>query len=122
MIAIRDYAGRHLGWAAGVIDLASPEAEEMGGKDPRAPLTLATLLVRGGRLNVGHTFAAADPDAPIWLEERPVTPSSEWYQDFRCDHCVTKSILVYQHGATWLIFEHTRSCRWLRRIARTYPR
>lgn len=103
------------------IDLVNGGPEELGGKDPRAPLTLGTLLVRGS-LRVGHTFAAADPDAPIWMEERPVTPDSEWYRDFRCDWCVTKSNIAYQHGQTWMILEHRRGCRWLRKIAKKYPR
>jgi len=119
-VTVTDDTGRITGYAASVIDLAEPEPE-MAGKDPRAPLTLGTLLVRGC-LRVGHTFDAADDNAPIWLEERPVLPGSEWYRDFRCDQCVTKSNIAYQHGATWMILEHTRSCRWLRRIARKYPR
>ena len=41
--------------------------------------------------------------------------------DFRCDWCVTRSSIAYQSGATWLVLEHTRSCRWLRRIARSTP-
>ena len=41
------------------IDLVNGEPGELGGRDPRARLTLATLLVRGGWLNVGHTFDAA---------------------------------------------------------------
>ena len=56
------------------------------------------------------------------MEERPVTADSDWYHDFRCASCVTKSNLAYQHGATWLIMEHKPGCRWLRKIARRYPR
>ena len=120
-IQITDDTGRVLGHAARVLDLANDEPAELGGKDPRAPLTLGTLLVQG-ELHIGHTYDAADPDAPIWLEERPITADSDWYQDFRCDHCVTKSNLAYQYGATWLVMEHTRSCRWLRKMARQHPR
>ena len=119
MIQITDDTGQHLGWAAGVLEFAGT-GPELGGKDPDAPLTLTTLLVRGS-LNIGHTYDAADPDAPIWLEEQP-EPGRVRDPDFRCDECVTKSNIAYQHGMTFVIMEHTRSCRWLRRMARTYPR
>ena len=120
-VAITDDTGRVLGHAARVLDFSNAEPGEMGGRDPRAPLTLGTLLVRG-ELRVGHTFAASDPDAPIWMEEQPVTAGSGWYQDFRCESCVTKSNLAYQAGATWIILEHKGGCRWLREIAKRYPR
>ncbi len=121
-VAVRDdTTGQILGYAAGAIDLTNDSEPEMGGRDPRAPLTLGTLLVVGC-LRIGHTFDAADESAPIWLEERPITADSDFYHDFRCDHCVTKSNLAYQHGDTWLIMEHKPGCRWLRRIARKHPR
>lgn len=121
MIAITDHNGQILGYAGRVLDFANAEPEpELGGKDPRAPLTLTTLLVRG-QLNIGHTYALADPDAPIWLEEQP-EPGRVRDPDFRCGQCVTKSSIAYQHGQTWLILQHTRSCRWLRQLARRFPR
>lgn len=116
-VAIRDDSGQIIGWAASVIDLASPEPE-LGGKDPRAPLMIGTVLVHG-QLNIGHTYDAADPDAPIWLEEQP-EPGRVRDPDFRCEHCVTKSSIAYQHGATWVILQHTKTCTWLARIAREY--
>lgn len=100
------------------IDLVNGEPGEMGGRDPRAPLTLSTLLVRG-QLNIGHTFDAADPDARIYLEEQP-EPGRVRSPDLRCDSCVTRSSIAYQAGMTWVVLEHTRTCRWLRKIAGTY--
>jgi hypothetical protein len=118
MITITDSAGRVLGFAAGVLDLAGT-GPEMGGKDPAAPLTFTTLLVVG-RLRIGHTFALDDPDAPIWMEEQP-PPGRVRDPDFRCSFCVTKSSIARQYGDTFVILEHTRTCRWMRRMARKYP-
>lgn len=121
MIAVTDDTGRVLGWAARVLDLANPEPEpEMSGTDPRAPLTLAVVLVQGS-MRIGHTFDAADPDAPIWLEERPA-PGWIRHPDLRCDECVTKTSAAYQDGQTYVIMQHARSCRWLRRMAKRHPR
>jgi hypothetical protein len=105
------------GHCRAVIELAN--GPELGGKDPRAPQALASLLVRGP-LRIGHTYSLADEDAPIYIEDRAIMPGSQSYADLRCGSCVTKLNVQYQHGQTWAILQHKRGCRWLRRIARTY--
>ena len=104
-VAITDDTGRILGYAARVLDFANPEPE-MGGRDPRAPLTFSTLLVRG-KLRIGHTYDAADENARIWLEEQP-SPAGCGIPTSAAISCVTKSTIAYQHGDTWMILQHTR--------------
>ena len=117
----RDYTGQITGYAAREINLANADPEpEMGGRDPRAPLTFTTVAVRG-MLLIGHTYDLADENARIYLEEQP-PPGRVRDPDFRCTECVTKSSIAYQHGCTWVVMEHTRSCRWLREMVRRHPR
>jgi len=116
---VTDAAGQVLGVAGAIIDLTNPEAEEMGGRDPRAPMMIGALFVQG-QLNIGHTYDLANPDARIYLEEQPERGRVR-DPDLRCDECVTKTDIGYQHGMTWVVMEHTRSCTWLARIAREHP-
>ena len=108
------------GYARSVIELANPEP---GGRDPSIPLVLAPVRVRGV-LRIGHTFDRHDPAAPIWVEENAILPGSASYADLRCGWCVTRMDVAYDdaHGETFAILQHTRSCRWLRRLAQTYPK
>jgi hypothetical protein len=118
MIQITGGNGQHLGWAHGVIDLAEPE---LGGKDPRAPLTFSTLLVRGV-LRIGHTFDLNDDSEPIYyVAGRGIQPGQAGYADLRCDFCVTHATVSYDDdGHTFLIMQHKRGCRWLTGIHREH--
>jgi hypothetical protein len=120
MIQIHGDNGQHLGWAAAVIDLAEPE---MGGRDPRAPLTFSTLLVRGV-LRIGHTFDLDDETEPIYyVAGRGIRPGTASYADLRCDHCVTHSTICYSSDRdTFLIMVHKRGCRWLTGVHREHGR
>jgi hypothetical protein len=110
-IPIHGDNGQVLGTAEAVIDLANPE---MGGKDPRAPLALATLLIHG-TLRIGHTFDLNDETEPIYyVEGTGIAPGTADLTDLRCPFCVTHATISYSpDGDTFLIMQHKRGCSWL---------
>jgi hypothetical protein len=70
------------------------------------------LPVEGGHCRAILDLAGTGPE--------PGIGGKDLYRGLRCGSCVTRGDIAYDRGGTFTIFEHARSCRWLRRIAARY--
>jgi hypothetical protein len=121
---VTDAAGRRLGVAGAVIDLAGtgPEQEPpMGGLDPDAPQWSGTWETTATRLAIGHTASLADQSAPIVVRPEDITdmPASGLsFAEGRCRSCVAKVTMFHPDadGTILFVLEHQQGCRTLRRL------
>ena len=110
------YTDEHGGTYTSVINLAGdPDEPERGGRDPGVPQVMMPLQVRG-RLRTAHTWDLADPDEPVWIDERADAYPGAKVADLRCPRCVTKLDIGHLDGDTIAVLQHQPGCRWLRRF------
>jgi hypothetical protein len=104
------------GTASAVIELANGSGEpERGGSDPEVPQVMMPVRVTG-RLRTAHTWDLADPDEPVWIDERADAYPGAQVADLRCPRCVTKLDIGQLDGDTIAVLQHQPGCRWLRRF------
>jgi hypothetical protein len=108
------------GWCSAVIDLANPAPPRRGGLDPEVPTILLSLKLTGRRLLVAHTAAYEEPNAPIFLDPRPVTvPRPDASADLRCPGCVSKAHIGAYGADTLAVIDHQDGCGWLDAMLKT---
>lgn len=93
-------------------------APERGGHDPAVPQILLPLKLTG-RLLAAHTRDYHNPDAPIFLDPRPVAvPRPDASADLRCPGCVSRAHIGPYGGDTLAVVSHEPGCGWLASMLR----
>lgn len=111
MIQITDDTGRHLGWAAGVLDFTNAEPDPPVTITPLAP-GFSRIKMPWRQIRIGHVRGNVLRAEAIYTTGEVIEPTDAEYLEGDCRACDSSLVVCpnQEPGRTWFVLEHEDRC------------